>query len=299
MFIKIRLSNIVYWVLLFMCFSFSACKKSNPGAGGAGNNSGLMHPIAVSFYDGNNSAYPTTWNYTYDSKNQLTKYGAENSWIKDIGTSGHVLTTWSSTFIFATSYMYTRPHATDSIANIYNENPNKLYINLKAKDLALQSVTEIPQGFYALLINPKQQILHMNFSNFRDFAYSYDEKGNLSKVNFYDTHLENPPPYSRLTVNAVDDKRSPFSAVPRFNFIAWPVAYPVDYALAYCTNNPLSITVESADPEKGWVLYEKDTFSYEYNEQGYPKKISVTIEYPNSPGEKLFTKTFNYTYKSL
>lgn len=258
-----------------------------------------MHPIAVSFYDGNNSAYPTTWNYTYDSKNQLTKYGLENSWIKDVGTAGHALTTWSSTFIFTTTYMYTTPNLTDSLADIYSVNPKRLYIDLSAKDLALNNETKTRQGFYDLVINQKQQILHMNFSNFRDFAYAYDEKGNLSQANFYDTHLQNPPPYGRLTVNAVDDKRSPFSAVPRFNFIAWPVAYPADYALAYCANNPLSITVEDNLPDKGWTVYEKDTFNYEYNEQGYPTKVSVTMEYPNSPGQPVFTKTFNYTYKSL
>lgn len=298
MFIRKPLATLIFFGVITTAIFFSACKKSNTTPGGT-SGAGVMQPVSVSFYEGNNAGYPETWDYTYNNDNLLVKYGKENNWLKEIGVHGVTLTTYGSFAIYSTDYAYSIANQLDTAVNIYAQSPSKLTITLNYKNLNTNSVTQTPQGYYIMTANARQQLLDMDFSGGTAFKYAYDDKGNLSTVNFYQSGISGAGPYGRLTVNAVDDKPSPFSAVKGYNFIAWPVAYPDQYALAYCKNNPLKITEEDAVPGGGWKVYRITSFAYVYNEQGYPTKVTVTTENPGAAVPTTYYKTYNYTYKAL
>ncbi|RYY57284.1 MAG: hypothetical protein EOO09_03340 [Chitinophagaceae bacterium] len=269
---------------LCVMITISSCKKgTNPGDEPQLN---ISYPIEVSRFDGN-SAYPVVSKITYNDKNELVFFGDINGVYKEINAEGfnHILP--NSVFLGMRSYLFQG-------GSIYDGHPTQISID---------EFTKYPNGVvesrhlddYYRAYNP-DGLLASELLTGRTDSYSYDEKKNLKQILFVDNSGVGS---SRLTVKSLDGNPSPYVAVKGYSNASYPHSSPMDYALAYCHNNPIQIIVEGNDPRVNtvWKVTDQHDFSYVYNENGYPTSVTIKTTYFNTSTPQVFTQTYVYKYK--
>jgi hypothetical protein len=268
-----------------------------------------MYPATRAYYDGN-TAYPTIFKYEYDKNNHLTKYGRDSSDMRFIGTNQVDETLYyydqapsgkiDLASVSVISYLFTLVGTPNTSVNFNNTAPTQVTYSYFDKNVKTGVTQSRPGGEWQFLNNkaglPVKAIT--SDGGGRNYNFNYYSDGNLKTIEFVD--LSGPRAgalYYRLTFTTLDDKPSPFSNIKNYWAISYPQAYPWDFALAYCKNNPVQVNGERYDINKGaFVPDEKDDFRYEYNDKGYPTKITVFITYYRATTTN-FSRTYNYTYK--
>ncbi|GAA4325803.1 hypothetical protein GCM10023149_28370 [Mucilaginibacter gynuensis] len=268
-----------------------------------------MYPISRAYYDGN-TGYPVIFKYEYDKDNHIKKFGRDSDVVRNIGTnqvdetisyfdqspSGNIDLAKIST----TSYLFTLVGVPNTSVNFFNSAPTQVSWTYFDKNVKTGVTQSRPGGLWQFLNNKNGLPVKAITSDGggRNYNYTYYENGNLKLIEFVD--LSGPRAgalYYRLTFTTLDDKPSPFSSVKGYWPATYPQAYPWDFAWAFCKNNPIQINGERYDLNKGmFVPDEKDDFVYEYNDKGYPTKVTVFTTYYRAVTTN-FTKTYNYTYK--
>lgn len=230
------------------------------------------------------SGNAATWKYEYDGQGmplKITKYGYNNIEVSTI-TVYH-----------------------DSVANVMES--AKLVTRYDA-DLSLK---KLPSGAQISITN----IAGVQ-PNYKQYLFSYDDKSRLAKIrektvfagdgeweltiSYNDknnvtellyTWVEGPTTgNARITVNAYDDKPTPYASIAMWKFLmsnyAWDNYDPEPVLTALSSNNPLDYSLGTGDN-----LFTR-TMTYTYNDQGFPLVRTNTNK--NKNGEYTFDQTFSY-----
>ncbi len=290
--------------ILAISLLIHSCSKNNTPPGGGGGNTNpfnIMYPATESFYEGNYSGYPTVWTYRYDNNNNLTWYGQDSGYYREINQHGVNQYSYDlPLYIFGNSYSYSIANTLDSSVNIYTGLPTQVRSLRIDRDVPGEVTTTTPSGL-SYWINTADGLLDREVTSDGgglNVIYSYDDQKNLKGISW--VALTGPrvgAEYARLKVVSLDDHPSPFWAVRGWRIISYPQAYPDQFGLAYCHNNPIQIIVEDYDANTGtYKPYEQDDFVYTYNEAGYPSHIVLTRTYYTTIVSH-FTVTYDYTYR--
>lgn len=291
------MKKIIYLFVAFALLNFVSCSKSgtSPSKQKGGTTATAMYPASMTLINGNTSQ---TYQYTYDSDNNLTKYGTPG--LYEIAITPHIVT--QSSFGTANDVINTYAYAGPSNApvDIYTSVPSQLTITTSNRDIAADKTTSYGSGFWLYTPSKDDKILQMGSSDNggQTINYAYDTNGNLKSISYI--NLSGPQAgkvISTVTVTAVDNKPSPFSAIKGYNVISYPQYYAPEIGFAFCKNNPTQIILTQFDYDTGTLVPdEQDDFTYTYNAQGYPTQVNVSISYLGI-GASHGSKTYNFTYK--
>jgi hypothetical protein len=292
------MKNLAYLLVAVALINFSACKKSGTSPSKKnGSTTTSMHPVTSTIVQ--TGGVPATYIYTYDSDNNMSKMAIGNTYEVDI--TPHTVTQTSITSEFDITNTYSYSAGSNLPVDIYTTIPGQLSISSYSKDNLSGTSTTIPGYLWLMQAGKDNTIAQMGTSDNggQTINFSYDANDNLKTIAW--TALSGARASevaSTLTVTAVDDKHSPFSAVPGYNVFSYTQSmYPSDYALAFCKNNPTQMIYKQFDYGKGDLeINEQDDFTYTYNAQGYPLTVTVKVTYFDA-AHTIINKSYTYTYK--
>lgn len=273
-----------------------ACKK-NGGSGGGGNTA-VLYPATLSFYEGNNSAYPSRSTFKYDDQHRLT-YMGNNERYSNIASAGveQVILNARDTLIITnlfTGNIYTGQGVTD------------IRTNYMWKYSTGNSLTGPVSTYYFISSASTKQLASYNGGTYSQH-FVYDQEGNLTSSKFVTNSRGLPGQssfdpggleYSRLTYTGYDTKPSPYSAVAGYQYIAYQWSYPQHFYFAMSKHNPTQIIEESLNTTTmRWSVYAQVDLTYTYNEQGYPSQVKIKTVYPSTATPaQAFYQTYDFTY---
>ena len=293
-----RFPQILTLAILFttMVTAPGCSKDKTPGGGNALN---IFYPTTVSFYDGNNSAYPTVWKYEYDADHNLTKYGKEEDAYRDVSRNGANSFVYNYTFnnVQMTSYAFLLANSQTGVS-IYDGSPTEVSIDRFTKNLTsgVSNSEHVANHFFAVNVDGLILKEILPEANARNYNYNYDETKNLKLVEY----TENGAVYTRIKVSGLLENPSPFVAVKGYKWASYPQVSSADISFAFFNRCPTQFIVESWKASNNtWEVYEQDDFSYVFDENGYPTQVTAkTTYYPNG-NSSVFTRVFNFTYARL
>jgi hypothetical protein len=285
--------------LIAIATLFTACKKTGgtPG-GGTGNNSNVMYPATLSFYEGNNSAYPSNSTFKYDDKHNLTYMGNSDRYSNIAGSSVQQIIITSDTLI---------------ITNLFSGNiltgigVDQIKTNYMNKYSGGNSTTGPVYTYYFANTDATGNFLgSYNGGTYTQF-FTYDNNGNLTSSKFVTNAVGSPNSssydpggleYDRLTFKNYDSKPSPYSAIAGWRYISYQWAYPQQFYFSLSQHNPTQIIEESLNTNTmTWSVYAQVDLTYTYNDQGYPSQVKITTVYPSTATPtQAFYQTYNFTY---
>lgn len=284
-------------ILAFGAMTFlPACKKSG-GGGGATNNADAYYPATLSFYEGNNGAYPAKSTFKYDDKHHLTYFGSKDRWT-DIAASG-------ATLVVPGGY------DTTILVNIFNGNIYTGAVTEVRQNYANKSggsLTTYPVSTYSFTGMDKTAGVTSTYNGGKYTQYfTLDGNGNLTDSKFVTNAWGSPNStafdpggleYVRMKFTGYDTKPSPYSALPEWKFASFPWSYPEQMSFGFSKHNPTQIIEENLNTTTmKWAVYRQVDFTYTYNDQGYPSEVKITTLYPQSPaGQNTFYATYDFTY---
>ncbi|HVS93440.1 MAG TPA: hypothetical protein VHE59_15480 [Mucilaginibacter sp.] len=282
-----------YLLAALALINFSSCKKS--GTSPSKQKGGAMYPATVTSVS--TGGLPITWTFTYDSNNNLTKYGGEGSYIVTIDPHNVVQSSFSETIDVVNTYAYSG--GSNTPVDIYTTVPAQLSISTTQKNLTTGTSVSYPGFLWAMTAGKDNTITEMTTSDNggQTVTFSYDANDNLKTVSWINLSGDQAGKvYAALTVTSLDNHPSPFSSVKGYNVIAYTqFMYPAEFALAYCRNNPIQMIYKQLDGNGNLATSEQDDFTYAYNAQGYPTNITVKVSYPNN--STVNSKSSDFTYK--
>jgi hypothetical protein len=292
------MKKIIYLFAALALTSFSSCKKSGTSLTKqkGSTTTTTMHPVSSTIVQtGGNLA---TYAYTYDGDNNMTKMAIGNTYEIDI--TPHTVTQISISSEFDVTNTYSYSAGSNLPVDIYTTIPGQLSISTTNKDNLSGTSTSSNGYLWNMTAGKDNTLAGMATSDNggQTIAFSYDANDNLKTVAW--TALSGARAgevASTLTVTAVDDKHSPFSAVAGYNIFSYTGAmFLSDFALAYCKNNPTQIIYKQFDYDTAQLdVNEQDDFTYTYNAQGYPTSVTVKVTYPAD--NLVINKNYTYTYK--
>ncbi len=291
------MKKIIYLFAALAIISFNSCKKSGTSPKKNGTTT-TMHPVSGTFNQ--TGGVPSTNTYTYDSNGNMTKIVNETN-TYEIDITPHTVTQTSITSEYDITNTYAYSAGSNLPVDIYTTIPGLLEISTTSKDNLAGTSTSYKGYSWTMAAGKDNTIMSMattgNGGSTIDF--SYDANDNLKTIAW--TQLSGAQAgkvFSTLTVTALDNHPSPFSAVPGYNVFSYTQSmYPSDYALAFCKNNPTQMIYKEFDYGKGDLeINEQDDFTYTYNAQGYPLTVTVKVTYFDA-AHTIINKSFAYTYK--
>ncbi|PUZ20133.1 YD repeat-containing protein [Chitinophaga costaii] len=272
-----------------------------------------MYPKVQSFYDAGASSTVYKSIITYDKDNHIQEMARDSTLLITVkGSTVNVITntytykdkyTYYLNYQYIMSYVFSFDGLGDPNSTIYNKCPLKMESSFYENNVAAGTTQSRPATVEYLSGNKEGYPLQEMSSDGDgyNYNYTYDDNGNLKQITFIT--LSGPRSsqvYGRVNVISLDNKPSPFSAVKGYWIASFPQGYNWDYALAFCKNNPLQMTHETYNSEKGrFMVTEKDDFLYTYNDQGYPTQVSIDISYYSNVDGSLYqrgVRVYNYTY---
>ena len=291
------MKKITYLLAAFALINFISCSKSGTSPSKKNGSTTSLHPVTSTIVQ--TGGEPATYIYTYGSDNNMTKMAIGNTYEVDITPHTVTQTSISSEFDVINTYSYSA--GSNLPVDIYTTIPGQLSISTYSKDNLSGTSTTIPGYLWLMQAGKDNTIAQMGTSDNggQTVNFSYDANDNLKTIAW--TQLSGAQAgkvFSTLTVTALDNHPSPFSAVPGYNVFSYTQSmYPSDYALAFCKNNPTQMIYKEFDYGKGDLeINEQDDFTYTYNDQGYPATVTVKVTYPGPPASQ-YTKSYTYTYK--
>ena len=288
--------KIAYLFAAFALISFNGCKKSGTSPSKQKGSTTTMHPVSSTFVQ--TGGVPVTYAYTYDSNNNMTKMAIGNTYEVDI--TPHTVTQISITSEYDVTNTYSYSAGSNLPVDIYTTIPGQLSISTTSKDNLAGTSTSYAGYLWNMAAGKDNTVMSMATSDNggQTIDFSYDANDNMKTIAWSAlSGARAGEVASTLTVTAVDDKHSPFSAVAGYNVFSYTQAmYPSDYALAYCKNNPIQMIYKQFDYDTGQLdVNEQDDFTYIYNAQGYPTSVTVKVTYPAD--NLVINKSYTYTYK--
>ncbi|MFT3823344.1 MAG: hypothetical protein QM731_05465 [Chitinophagaceae bacterium] len=292
-FIALARAVIVFAVLL------PACKKNGGTPGGGGSNSDVYYPATLSFYEGNNSSYPSRSSFKYDDKHLLTYMGNSGRYsnISDNGVQ-QVILSGSDTLIIANLFS----------GDIYTgKGVDQIKTNYMWKYSTGNSTTGPVSTYYFTNTDATNNFLGSYNGGTYTQSFKYDGNGNLTTSTFVTNSSGSPTStnydpggllYDKITYKGYDDKPSPYSAVAGYRYISWQWAYPWQFYFSMSKHNPTQIIEESLNTTTMvWSVYSQSDLTYTYNDQGYPSQVKITTVYPSTgTPTQAFYQTYNFTY---
>jgi len=144
---------------------------------------------------------------------------------------------------------------------------------------------------YAFSYNNKQQLIKVSETTPQPNDYewvldiNYDQNDNVAQLVY--SYSTGPRDVSTITVTGYDDKPNPFSATPYWKFVdqRWTSGDPRAVINALSKNNPLKYELGTSQTE---------TFTYVYNDKGYPSSMSFTRTLHPSGNAASFTDRYTY-----
>jgi len=292
------MKKIIYLIAAFAVISFNSCKKSGTSPSKKNGTTTTMHPVSGTFNQ--TGGVPSTNTYTYDSNGNMTKIvNGTNTYEIDI--TPHTVTQISISSEFDVTNTYAYSAGSNLPVDIYTTIPGQLSISTTSKDNLDGTSTSYKGYSWTMAAGKDNTIASMattgNGGSTTDF--SYDANDNLKAIAW--TQLSGPQAgkvFSTLTVTALDNHPSPFSAVAGYNVFSYTQSmYPSDYALAFCKNNPTQMIYKEFDYGKGDLeINEQDDFTYTYNALGYPLTMTVKVTYFDA-AHTTINKSFAFTYE--
>ena len=288
--------------LLAIVLLLPACKKTGNGSGGSGGTTGggdIMYPATLSFYQGNNSAYPSNSTFKYDDKHHLTYYGNNESHTNVAGNSTQLVVLDNSDTLID-SYLYSGDILTGKGVDQVKTNYMWKYSNGS-------SYTGPVNTYYFANTDATGNFLgSYNGGTYTQF-FTYDNNGSLTYSKIVTNSSGSPNSsdynpggleYDHITFKNYDDKPSPYSAIAGWRYISYQWAYPWQFYLSLSQHNPGQIVEESLNTDTmKWFVYSQSDLTYTYGDNGYPSQIKITTTYPNSgTPNQTFLQTYNFTY---
>jgi len=287
-------------ILVTLCVTLllQACKKNGKPGGGTPGSSDVMYPITLSFYEGNNSAYPQKSTFKYDDKHQLTWFG-NNERYTNVASNGTQLVILGADTLIDT-YLYS--------GNIYTGEGVE---RVTSSYLWKYSYGSHYQGPFNTYYFTNTDATHSAIGSYNDNTntqfFTYDANGNLAFSRFVTDAVGSPNSTSynpggfefvRITCKGYDDKLSPYSAIPGWRYISYVWAYPWQYYLSMRKHNPTQIIQEDVNMNTmKWEVYSQSDLTYTYNDQGYPAEVKITTTYPSTATpNQAFYQTYDFTY---
>jgi hypothetical protein len=291
------MKKIVYLFATLAFIAFGSCKKSGTSPSKKNGSTVSMHPVSSTFIQ--TGSVLGTYTYTYDSNNNFTKMvNGTNTY--EIDVDPHTVTQTSITSETDVINTYAYSAGSNLPVDIYTTIPGQLSISTTSKDNLSGKSTSYKGYLWDMAAGKDNTVASMATSDNggQTIDFTYDANDNLKTIAW--TALSGPQAgkvASTLTVTALDDKHSPFSAVAGYNVFSYTEAmYPSDYALAFCKNNPIQMIYRQFDYDTAQLdINEQDDFTYTYNAQGYPTSVTVKVTYPAD--NLVINKSYTYTYK--
>ncbi|MBS1663688.1 MAG: hypothetical protein JST68_21775 [Bacteroidetes bacterium] len=286
--------------ILAIVVFLSACKKNGGSGGGGGtNNTNVMYPATLSYYEGNNSAYPAKSTFKYDDKHHLTYYGNEGRWTSLSGNGVQLVVPggYDTTILV---YNFSGNIYTGEVGQVESYYINKIN----------GGSTTGPKSTYSLIgmTAAKNTSAIANLGKVSQYL-KFDGNGDVASSYFITNAWGSPNStqydpggliYDRLTFTGYDTKPSPYSAIPEYKFTDFPWSYPERMSFDFSQHNPGKIVEESLNQTTmTWSTYRETTFTYTYTDQGYPSQVKITTYYPSSQGpsgQNTYYATYNFTY---
>jgi hypothetical protein len=293
-----NMKNITYLFAAFALINFSSCSKSGTSPSKKGI---AMYPASETLSQ--NGGASTTFQCTYNSDNNLTKI-ISDALDYELDIDGHNVTQTSTIYSNLTNL-----HTTGQVINTYEySGPSFAAVDIYTTIPAHVTIVTVNKDYVHNTMNTKQG-LSLDFQGSKDITqmltegngqhidFTYDANDNFKTISWTNlTGFQAGSVNASMTVTAVDNKPSPFSAVKGYNVISYPQSDAPDYALAFCKNNPTQILYKQYDnAQETLVTTEQDDFTYSYNAQGYPTSVTVKITHPGT--NTTDTKSYTYTYK--
>lgn len=274
-----------------------ACKKN--GGGGTGNNSDVMYPATLSFYEGTNSGYPSNSTFKYDDKHHLTYMGNSGRY-SNIEGSGiqQVVISSGDTLIIANLF---------SGDILTGKGVDLIKTNYMWKYRGGNSTTGPVNTYYFTNTDATNNFLGSYNSGAYTQYFTYDNNGNVTFSKIVTNAVGSPGSgsynpggleYDRLTFKDYDNNPSPYSAIAGWRYISYQWAYPQQFYFSLSKHNPTQIVEESLNTTTmTWSIYAKVDLTYMYNDQGYPSQVKITTVYPSTATpNQAFYQTYNFTY---
>ncbi|SEN30223.1 hypothetical protein SAMN05216436_11462 [bacterium A37T11] len=265
----------------------------------------VMYPITQTRLQQNGGT--SVQKFDYDEKNHLIQYSTGETSVRNI--TAHQVQNITNEYDYKysgnqsykylkmqyiTTYSFTLADRTSGSGSvdIYNGMPTKVD-TYDVFNYVYLNTSESKVGFSAIFLNntlngkPKSE----NVSGGNSAFFTYNDSLNLKKIEV----LEHTGIVGRRTIyQTYDDKFSPFVNVAGI----WAATYnQFDNHLALSANNPIDVVTEDWDKSKSaFKIYSRQHFDYEYNEYGYPTKITENLTYYVGAGSS-FTTIDTYTYK--
>ncbi len=264
-----------FLLVVFSSLLVSSCKKEKTAGNNTGGATGTCKLVFFKF-----SERAPVWNFEYNGAGKLakTRYFSNGAFMP-------------TTRLFAYDAQNRLTRIADSASNDYytdflahnsagnptkalSKSMNKKIIEIEFIYDARQNISKKVFQFYDV----NEQLL-----NRRDtLTYNYDAKGNVTKETAITPLNGIRREYILLEAEGYDDKISyyktlglEFNLLYRYNRSGEGTYNLGEYIYGICANNPGKVYLHNQgtdDNNKGDYL----TYSYEYNSDGYPSKISQT-----------------------
>lgn len=282
-----------------LIISIAGCSK-NKTPGGGNNAIAAQYPALISYAETGSQPIATT--YEYNGKNELVKFGRAGILSTEVTSAGInvVNSGTASLYIVTTSYTFSLASGSPGSVNIYEGAPTQVSVDefYKYADGSTQS-KHVDNYYFECSPDGYKLKEIVNSGLGQNFNYTYDADKNLQQVDF--VYLSGPRAnavYARLRITSLDKNPSPFVAVKGYKWAGYANGGDlVDYGFKFCHNNPIQIIHENFDAStNSFKMDEQDDFTYEYNEDGYPTRITLQKTYFGS-SITTSSRVYTITYK--
>jgi|GEM_PF-4031862 len=276
----------------------SACHKNPGGGGGTPNNSDVLYPATLSFYEGGNSGYPSVSTFKYDANHHLTYMGNRDRYWNISGNGVQNVIIGSIDTIIVNNTFGGDLYGAGGASLV-----STFYIN---KNSYGSTSGPVNTYYFAGMGGAANTTGNYNGGTYTQF-YTFDANGDVSFSKIVTNAVGSPNSssydpggldYDHITFKGYDSHPSPYSNIPGYKWAAWQWSYPWQMSLAHSKHNPTQIIEESLNTNTmKWSVYSQSDFTYTYNDQGYPSEIKVTTVYPSTgTPTKAFYQTYDFTY---
>jgi len=253
-----------------MLIAFSSCQKNVvEKIDDVDEDSVKLLPVTLSV---SGSGWWSVDSLVYDDQNRVMEY-----WMKDQQYDSKTVYTYKNGMPETMEYYDTFPGGMLTEKYVYSDKINNVVTETHTyyDNYADQYRTSTSSYLY----NSNNQLIKQTFEDGTVIEeITWDSIGRASYIKSLDfTYFDNTFKY--------DNYKGAFSAVK--SLFAFDVVES-NYAFTFIVNNPLEQVYTYTDDNSGDLITQKTTYSYTYNDQGYP------ITYTQSDGGRTETDTIKY-----
>ena len=295
--VKSSAPRICLWLLLILVAT--SCDQSSDNApGGLAPRSTARISKITQFFGtrtaGNaNGVQENRFSYSADFNVLTVEFATQRT------LSDPIRTTLSTTLVFASDSTLSHqlnfihpdvgaPIKTDSISYVYNQNAELIRQDrFRLVDVEFSPAEAISVSSYQYLHDENGRVTEINNGGLSRTTFEYGSKGNAVKSERFVPNDAGDASFKLLTTSfRFDNETNPFFRNPVFMAIRFINNHPIYH-------NPNNMASwESKSGLTGETL-NTSVFEYQYNQQGFPVRISETVfsnTIPNSQGMEIVTE---------